>query len=71
MLTLRRRVSNLDWTNWCDDVTWSYVLRKLDNDTYAVEHAGEVSLVNDETLKEMLRQNLGGGVSELGGGHVG
>lgn len=64
-------MSNLDWTNWCDDVTWAYVLRKLDHDTYAVESAGEISLVNDETLKEMLRQNLEGGSSGLGGGHVG
>ena len=64
-------MSNLDWTQWSDDVTWAYAIRKLDHDTYAVERAGEVSLVNDETLKEMLRQNFEGGSSGLGGGNVG
>lgn len=64
-------MSNLDWTRWSDDVTWAYVLRKMGKDTYAVEHAGEVSLVNRVTLEELLRQDPEGGESELGGGHVG
>lgn len=64
-------MTNSDWTQACEDATWAYVLRKLDHDTYAVESAGEVSLVNLVTLEEMLRQDLKGGRSELGGGHVG
>lgn len=62
-----------DWTQVCDDATWVYVLQKLDHDTYSVESAGEVSLVNRQTLEDLLRLKLQGGhhEPEVGGGHVG
>jgi hypothetical protein len=60
-----------DWAQACGDVTWVYVLRKLDHDTYAVESTGEVSLVNRVTLENLLRHLTGGGPHEVGGGAVG
>ena len=55
------------------DATWVFIFRKLAADTYSVESAGEVSLVNRTALEELLRPTPRGGTRGLGmgGGYVG
>ena len=56
-----------------NDATWVFIFRKLAHDTYSVESAGEVSLVNRAALEELLRPTPRGGTYGLGlgGGYVG
>lgn len=63
--------ANGDRTQACGNAAWVYYFLKLDQDTYAVEGAGEISLVNGSTLEVMLRRQLEGGQHGLEGGHVG
>jgi hypothetical protein len=43
----------------------------LDHGVYALESAGEVSLVTKQALLDWLRHRLQGGTNEVGGGTVG
>ena len=53
-------INDPDWTQVCEQATWVLVFRRLDHDVYACESAGEVSLVDQQTLINILRQRLGG-----------
>jgi hypothetical protein len=64
-------MTNLDWTQACDKATWMIVFQKMGPDVYTVEEAGEVSLVDRDTLIGMIFDLFGGGNRELGGGPVG
>ena len=55
----------------CDKAVWVIVFQEMGPDVYTVEEAGEVSLVNRETLIGMISDVLGGGKREVGGGPVG
>ncbi len=64
-------MTNIDWTRACDKATWMIIFQKMGADVYTVEEAGEVSLVDRDTLIGMIFDLFGGGNSELGGGPVG
>jgi hypothetical protein len=61
-----------DWLQACDKATNIMTFRWLGQGVYACEQAnGEVSLVDRETLINMIRQQYRGGTNEVGGGSVG
>lgn len=64
-------IQDSDWTQVCEQATWALVFRKLDHDVYAVESAGEVSLVTQQVLIDYMKQLFRGGTHEVGGGPVG
>ena len=55
----------------CDKAIWMIVFQKMGPNLYTVEEAGEVSLVNRETLVKWISNQLEGGTNEVGGGDVG
>ncbi len=54
----------------CDKATNIMLFHSMGRGVYALETSGEVSLVDKETLLSLLRQRLGGGANEVGGGSV-
>ena len=58
-------------TRACDKAIRVMTFRWIGPDVYACEEAGEVSLVNRETLVKWISNQLEGGTNEVGGGDVG
>lgn len=52
-------------------VTWAFNVDRLDSTTYALFQGRDLSLVNEEELKQFLRQLGGTNDREVGGDDVG
>jgi hypothetical protein len=60
-----------DWLQACDKATNIMTFHWLGQGVYAYEQGtGEVSLVDKETLINLIRQRYEGGTNEVGGGPV-